>query len=315
MIKIACVGDNVVDINFIDGLINPGGNCLNVAAYCAQLGYETAYVGVMADDGFAKVIDDAMEKIGVDMSQCYRMHGETGQCTCDLIDGDRVLGDINDGGLCKSDPLVITDEMIEYLKGFDIVHTSCYSYIEDQMVKVHEAGVPIVYDFSTVWNRDDAFVAKVGKFADYVLFSGIDELTEEENFAMLHDAVDKYGFKMSIMTMGTKGAWVYDGKKVIEKTPYNVAGGAIDTTGCGDSWIAGFITSFMDNKVRLDRMVATASGSFITDENYQDAMDEIIRLSMCTGNLRARYTSQIKGGFGYGLPVEEYTGKIVRPTK
>ena len=31
MIKIACVGDNVVDINYIDGIVNPGGNCVNVA--------------------------------------------------------------------------------------------------------------------------------------------------------------------------------------------------------------------------------------------------------------------------------------------
>ena len=28
MIKIACVGDNVVDINYIDGIVNPGGNCV-----------------------------------------------------------------------------------------------------------------------------------------------------------------------------------------------------------------------------------------------------------------------------------------------
>lgn len=31
MIKIACVGDNVVDINYIDGIVNPGGNCVNIA--------------------------------------------------------------------------------------------------------------------------------------------------------------------------------------------------------------------------------------------------------------------------------------------
>lgn len=39
MIKIACVGDNVVDINYIDGIVNPGGNCVNVAVYCSQMGH------------------------------------------------------------------------------------------------------------------------------------------------------------------------------------------------------------------------------------------------------------------------------------
>ena len=54
MIKIACVGDNVVDINYIDGIVNPGGNCVNVAVYCSQMGHKAAYVGVLADDDYAK---------------------------------------------------------------------------------------------------------------------------------------------------------------------------------------------------------------------------------------------------------------------
>ena len=306
MIKIACVGDNVVDINYIDGIINPGGNCVNVAAYCSQLGFDAAYVGVMADDGYAKVVTDSLTVNGVDISHCVYMHGETGRCNCKLIDGDRVLGDENDGGLVKSDPLVITDEIVEYLKGFDIVHTSCYSYIDDQMYKIKDAGIPILYDYSTVWNEEN--VPETAKFADYVLFSGRDGLSEEENLKMFKDAVDKYGYKLSIMTMGTKGALVYDGKKVYTKKPYNVEGGAIDTTGCGDSWISGFITSYMDNKLRLDRMKASSQGSFIVDENYDDAMANIIEISMCMGNLRARYTSQIKGAYGCGVPVEGFKG-------
>lgn len=306
MIRIACIGDNVVDINYIDGVINPGGNCVNVAVYCSQLGFDAAYVGVMADDGYAKIVADSMVKTGVDISQCVYKHGETGRCSCKLIDGDRVLGDENDGGLVKSEPLKISDEMLEYLKGFDIIHTSCYSYIEDEMMKVKAAGIPVLYDFSTVWT--DEKVAKVAEFADYVLFSGRDDLSEEENLKMFKDAVDKYGYKMSIMTMGIKGAWVYDGKRTFTKAPYNIEGGAIDTTGCGDSWISGFITSFMDNKLRLDRMVATASGSFITDVNKDDAMANVIEISMCMGNLRARYTSQIKGAYGLGVPISAYEG-------
>lgn len=306
MIKIACVGDNVVDINYIDGVINPGGNCVNVSVYCSQLGFDAAYVGVLADDGYAKIVADSMTVNGVDISQCVYMHGETGRCSCKLVDGDRVLGDENDGGLVKSNPLVITEDMLEYLKGFDIIHTSCYSYIDDQMLKVKAAGVPILYDFSTVWN--ETWVKEVSRFADYVLFSGRDELTEEENLKMFKDAVDKYGYKLSIMTMGIRGAWVYDGQRVFTKEPYNVSGGAIDTTGCGDSWISGFITSYMDNKKRLDNMTAMSGGSFIVEENAADTMANIIEISMCMGNLRARYTSQIKGAYGCGVPVSEYKG-------
>lgn len=68
MIKIACVGDNVVDINYIDGIVNPGGNCVNVAVYCSQMGHKAAYVGVLADDDYAKVITDSLKKTRLHMT-------------------------------------------------------------------------------------------------------------------------------------------------------------------------------------------------------------------------------------------------------
>ncbi len=301
MIKIACVGDNVVDINYIDGLINPGGNCVNVAVYCSQLLDCAAYVGVLADDGYARVIADSLTANGVDISHCVYRHGETGRCSCRLVDGERVLTDENDGGLVKSDPLLITDEMLDYLKGFDIVHTSCYSYIENQMVKVRAAGIPVLYDFSVVW--DEASVRRVSQIADYVLFSSIDALSEAQNLRMLTDAVDRFGYKLSIMTMGIRGAWVYDGRQVYFKKPYNIEDGAVDTTGCGDSWLSGFITGYMGCKLRLEAMKASANGPLITDENEADFMSHAIEAGMCLGNLKARHTTQIKGAYGCGVRI------------
>lgn len=89
-------------------------------------------MGVLADDRYARVITDSLDKIGVEYGHCVTLHGETGRCSCRLVSEERVLGDENDGGLVKSDPLVLTDELLEFLKGLDAVHTSCYSYIGDQ---------------------------------------------------------------------------------------------------------------------------------------------------------------------------------------
>lgn len=307
MIKIACVGDNVVDINYIDGMINPGGNCVNTAVYCSQLGHEAAYVGVIGDDGYADIVINSLKKNHVDVSRCVVKHGETGRCTCRLSDGERILGDENDGGLVKSEPLVITDELIEYLKNFDIVHTSCYSYFDDELIKLKEAKIPLIYDFSTVWTEERA--EKIGKAAEYVLFSGKDCLTEGENLSMLKKAVNQYGYKMAVMTMGTKGAWVFDGTKLYGKAPYNVCEGAVDTTGCGDSWISGFITTYMDYMKKLKNMICTSDKSFITEKNREDTVSHIIELAMCMGNLKARHTCRIKGAYGCGVPVGDYKKK------
>lgn len=301
MVKIACVGDNVVDINYIDGMVNPGGNCVNVAVYCSQLGHKAAYVGVLADDVYGKVLTDSLMKQKVEHFMSPIRHGETGRCFINLIDGDRVIGDENDGGLVKSSPLEITDELVAYLKTFDLVHTSCYSYIEDQLEKIKEAGIPLLYDFSTEW--DEEKVERISGIADYILFSGRDELSWQENLDVLQKAVDSRRCRMAVITMGIKGAWVYDGRKIYEKKPYYAEGGAVDTTGCGDSWISGFITTYMELMGEMEDMAASSDGQFILEENRRDVEGRAIEAGMCMGNLKARHTCRFKGAYGCGVPL------------
>lgn len=302
MIKIACVGDNVVDINYIDGIVNPGGNCVNVAVYCSQMRHKAAYVGVLADDDYAKVITDSLKKnqVAYDMSPVG--HGETGRCFINLVDGDRIIGDENDGGLLKASPLRLDEKLIMYLKKFDIVHTSCYSYIDDELEKIKDAGIPLLYDFSIEW--DDEKISRLSEVADFALFSGRDDKTEEENMSVLKKVVDGRHCRMAILTMGTQGAWVYDGHTVHTKKPYNIEGGAIDTTGCGDSWISGFISTYIEITKRMYQMATVSDEHFIQQKNVEDVKTHAIEMAMCMGNLKARQTCRIKGAYGCGVPVD-----------
>lgn len=301
MIKIACVGDNVVDINYVDGMIHPGGNCVNVAVYCSQMGHEAAYVGVIADDSNAKILTDSLEAYKVDYSFSPIMKGETGRCTCRLVNGERILEDENDGGLVKSSPLQIDNKIVNYLKSFDIIHTSCYSYIDNQLDKLKSTAVDLLYDFSTEWTPDKVRFA--AKYVDYFLFSEREDLSDKENNSILNEAVDKYGAKIAILTKGIKGAWVYDGDKVYFKEPYNVQGGAIDTTGCGDSWVSGFIVTYIEQMKKLTNMKEMSDERFISKNDESDVKQAIINLAMCEGNLKARQTCRIKGAYNWGIPI------------
>lgn len=300
----ACVGDNVVDINYVDGRINPGGNCVNAAVYARQLGHEASYVGVLADDRYARVITDSLDKIGVEYGHCVTLRGETGRCSCRLVNGERVLGDENDGGLVKSDPLVLTDELLEFLKGFDVVHTSCYSYIDDQLVRFKKAGIPVVYDFSTEWTEEK--LRAVCPNVRYVLFSQRDGNDFQADYEMLKRVTGLYGCELAILTMGKKGACVFDGTTLYQKEPYNVEAGALDTTGCGDSWISAFITTYTELFKRLSVMRDTASEQLILEKNETDFRRHVIEIGMCMGNLKSRHTTLVKGGYGYGISIEEF---------
>ena len=48
--KIAGIGDNVIDRYMNMGIMFPGGNAVNVAAHAALLGAEAAYVGSIGAD-------------------------------------------------------------------------------------------------------------------------------------------------------------------------------------------------------------------------------------------------------------------------
>lgn len=299
MIKIACIGDNVVDINYHDRMVYPGGNCVNVAVYCSQMGHQSAYAGVLGDDGYAKLVLDSLDANRVDHCACVVKQGETGRCSCKLVNGERILCDENDGGIVKSAPLIIGDDLIQYLKTFDLVHTSCYSYLDDQLFRIKGEGILLLYDCSNTWNREK--VKEVGRYADYLLLSAREDLTQEENLKMLTEAVDQYGCSMSIMTMGLQGAWVYDGRRVFKKLPYSAAGGAVDTTGCGDSWISGFITAYMEALKWLDQMRCCLDGVFLTAAQQEDVRAYAIELGMCMGNCKASHTCRIKGAYGCGI--------------
>ena len=54
--KIAGIGDNVIDRYMNMGIMFPGGNAVNVAAHAALLGAEAAYVGSIGADREGKIL-------------------------------------------------------------------------------------------------------------------------------------------------------------------------------------------------------------------------------------------------------------------
>lgn len=301
MTRLIGVGDNVVDCNYTTGNMYPGGNSLNFAVYGKQIGCETAYVGVFGNDKEAKVILNALKAKNIDTSRCVIVEGETGRCGIHLTNGDRTIVDENDAGVVKSKPLQITEELLSYIKTFDIAHSSCFSYIEEQLHLIKEVGVPVVYDFSDVWEEED--FKKVCPNINYAFFSGKD-LLDEELEKILKKIVDEYGCNLGITTIGGRGAIVYDGRKIYKKLPYNFESRVVDTTGAGDSWITAFISTYIENKKLLEKLMKDNVNNFIRQVDIDNFNENLIELSMCAGNLLARRNCLVEGSFGCGVTLE-----------
>ena len=288
------LGDNVIDCNFIKEMYYPGGNSLNFAVYAKNLGYKSAYAGSMGNDYPAAFLEKILKKYQVDISHCIRTNGETGRSVVILKNGDRTIIEENNGGVVYEYPIQIDSEMTAYLTEFDLIHTSCNAFIDDQLGIIKSAGVPVLYDFSDLWT--ESTFERICPDITFAFFSGKD-LPEDKLIEFIKKCVDKYGCLLGITTVGIRGAYVYDGRNVHFKAPYLLNTKVEDTTGAGDAWITAFIGEYIRGIKQ-----AKIYGQNIDINMYKDVL---IDSSMSAGNLFASYICTVSGAFGNGISMSK----------
>ncbi|WP_066051872.1 fructoselysine 6-kinase [Robertmurraya korlensis] len=278
--KVIGFGDNVVD-KYVDiQTMYPGGNTLNFTVYAKQLGCDSAFMGIFGTDLAAAHNQDTLKKMGVDTSHCKVVEGENGYATVDLVDGDRVFLRSNNGGISNTSKFKLTPEDLEYIKTFQLLHSSKYSYIENELTNIQSTGVPISFDFSDDFTEE--YIEQVAPLVDYSFLScsHLDETEVRELLKKVHSL----GSQIIVGTLGSKGALLYNGTSFYSQVPKLVE--AVDTLGAGDS----FITAFLLNYV-------SRSASSEEEDRIQESLRKAAEF--------AAKTCMVEGAFGYGLKYEE----------
>lgn len=255
--KLAAVGDNCMDVYENIGKAYPGGNPVNVAVYFVRLGGEASYTGVVGTDQYGSLMKEKIGEKGVDVSHIRFEEGSTAITHVDLIDGERVFGDYEEGVLAE---FKLTKEEIDFLCSHDLVVTGLWGNIHADLAEIHSRGVKTAFDAAT---RPDDEAARIAiPSVDYLFFAADDGDTPELR-AQMKEIFDR-GPKLVITTLGEKGSIVYDGKAytTFGIIPCHV----VDTMGVGDSYIAGFLKGILEEKSVEECMKAGASNSSVTLE-------------------------------------------------
>ncbi len=242
MVKVLGIGDNVVDKYTYKRIMYPGGNALNFSVYAQMLGADSAYLGIFATDEEAQFIKDVLQNLFIDTKHCKEVEGESGYALVGLENGDRVFLESNDGGIRKYHKLQLNKEDLNYIQSFDLLHSSKYSYIEEEMPALKAAGVPISFDFSDDFTED--YLSEIGPYVDYSFLS-CRHLTEAETREVLKKMA-ALGSRLSVATMGAEGALLYDGKSFYKQKPKLID--AVDTLGAGDSFLTAFLLHYLQNE-------------------------------------------------------------------
>lgn len=238
MARILGLGDNVCDMYVHERRMYPGGQALNVAVFSSMLGAQSQYMGTFGTDDVAACVREALQELGVPFPRARCRQGTNGYAMVRLENGDRVFIGSNRGGVAREYPLELSREDVEYIAGFDVVHTSNNSWIDGELKKLDGIRTAVSYDFSGKWNEEDRRNA-VCPHIDYAFLScgGL----EMDKVREACDRMLQSGACAAIATMGGKGALYVDAAGEVVQPPEWVE--PVDTLGAGDSFAAALLTA------------------------------------------------------------------------
>ncbi|MBE5805024.1 MAG: carbohydrate kinase family protein [Clostridiales bacterium] len=219
--------------------IRPGGEALNFAAHaCAFENVDVTLLGVIGQDAYGQAILDAIadKRINTEHIRIDPAQTTANNYTYLTPEGERYYKpDSWNGEILEN--IRLTEEERGVIAGSDVVFihfwASCFQEVLE-MKKQH--GFKLAVDFDVY--RDFAHMEQLAPDIDFFMISGEEALLRHfRDFSTRWEGL----FNMSL---GAQGSVTYR-HGVEYRVPAERVETVVDTTGCGDSYHAGFVCSWM----------------------------------------------------------------------
>ena len=237
-IRIATVGDNCIDrYQPPIGLSTVGGNAVNVAVQLRRLGQKVAYFGAVGSDAEGERMLGCFRENGLDVSHVRVAAGRTAYTDIGTdAAGDRTIL-FEDFGVCRA--YRPGAQEVEALRGMRHVHIGWLDDAGTLKRALAAAGVSVSQDLSV--NADPRNLRPEGLSIAFASAEGSRERGEMLLMEMLGA-----GAATAVVTCGALGSLASNGRSRAEVgvAPTSV----VDTTGAGDTFIAGFIAAHLKGR-------------------------------------------------------------------
>lgn len=260
-IKITALPQLCADVYDGTRMIYPGGEALNFAVHCSEFtGVDVTLLGVVGNDEYGKKIMDSVSYRRIDSSgiKIDKKKPTAYNVTYLTPEGDRYYkedswhGEILEGiKLSKSDKNALLISDVVFLT------RSCSCFDEVLELK-KEYGFKLAVDFDV--DRNFEAMEALCPYIDFVMISG-----EEELLPVFKSFSEKYEGLFN-MTLAEKGSVTY-----LHGEEYRVAAvppdEIVDSTGCGDSYHAAFVCSYMKDRDIIKAMQQASELAAVTLEH------------------------------------------------
>jgi ribokinase len=227
-----------------------GGSAANTVVGLARLELKTGFIGKVAADREGNFLLDEFRKEGVDINCISVMEKGRSGTVMGFIDpqGDRAL--YVDPGV--NDQIDFRDVNLDYVSNTRFLHLS--SFVGEKPFKAqkqlidHLSSAKISFDPGAIYSRKGLDAIKPIIKKSYVMFpNGIEvKLLTGQDYREGAETFIKLGADFVAVKLGKRGCYVTDGKESHLIEAYRVE--AVDTTGAGDAFCAGFLYGLIKRK-------------------------------------------------------------------
>lgn len=232
----------------------PGGSAANTIISAARLGLKTRYLGKIGSDETATTYHQNFLDHGVDGSRFKRAPLPNARCLSLITpDGQRTMRTCLGAAMTLSpdevSPADFAGSRHAHIEGYLMFNPALAAAV---VSAARTAGCTISIDlssFEVVNVARDWIMTQLHEGVD-VVFANEDEIhalyrTKTTAYDELAKRLASHG-GLAAVKMGKDGAWIARGAELHRIEPVKVPQ-AIDTTGAGDAWAAGFLHGYLSN--------------------------------------------------------------------
>jgi ribokinase len=223
---------------FTSLVVQGGGPAATALVALSRWGLSCSFCGITGDDHFGQLIRESLREDKIDMENLLLREGCPSQyafIAAETETSRRTIFWQRSGGPPPGPEEIDIDKIADS----KLFHTDGL-YVEASLyaAKIARArGIAVSVDAGTL--REGTL--ELARLSDYFIASerfGWQLLGKDDPEAACRE-IAKLGPRLAAVTLGAKGYVAFDGKEIIMRPAYKVK--AVDTTGCGDVFHAGFI--------------------------------------------------------------------------
>jgi sugar/nucleoside kinase (ribokinase family) len=249
------------------GALTVGASGAIVACGAARLGMRTAYVGVVGDDASGSFMLDALRRRGVDVDGCRVEPGQPTGLTVVLSTGEDRAMLTSPGAMSLLTAEDVTDDMLAAAEHLHVsspyLQSGLRNGLGELFERAHRAGASTSldpgWDPSESWSLERALAATdvfLPNAAEACRIAGVQDPAAA--LTALADPIDTV-----VVKLGAEGAIARRGKETASARAPEVQ--AVDDTGAGDSFAAGFLFGLSNGRSLEDALrLGVACGSLST---------------------------------------------------